>query len=157
MKPIDAYNDTIERARTFLEYHDGLMNIRSRRIRKDWKESFLRLMRWSLGTNIERVDSSDAVIILRPTAKLTPYHFSPDILEDQLRAALIFGVSALDRYVHERVVKGIVPALRKASLTKQQEELSLPVTIAFQIAQETVAARRKGDNNRPANLVRKKV
>src|SRR5690606_28605053 len=157
MKPIDAYNDTIGRARTFLEYHDGLMNIRSRRIRKDWKESFLRLMRWNLTTDIERVDSSDAVVILRPTATLTPNHFSADILEDHLRAALIFGVSALDRYVHERVVKGIVPALRQSSLTKQQEELSLPVTTALQIAQETVAARRNGQANRPANIVRKKV
>ena len=71
MKPIDAYNDTANRARLFLEYHDGLMNTRSRSIRKDWKAAFLRLMHWPSDTNIQRVDSKDVVIIPRPGADLT--------------------------------------------------------------------------------------
>ena len=157
MKPLDTYRDTASRARLFLEYHDGLMNTRARRIRSDWKGKFQALMHWPANSPIERVDSSDAVIVLRPGATLTPDHFTQDWLDDQLRAALTFGVSALDRYVHERVVKGIIPALKKQPLTKQQEEFSLPVSTAIQLAEEAVAARKNGANIRPANIVRKKV
>ena len=157
MKPLDAYQDTSNRARIFLEYHDGLMNIRSRRIRADWKTKFLSLMHWPAGSAIERVDSNDAVIVLRSGATLTTDHFTQDWLDDQLRAALTFGVSALDRYVHERVVKGIIPALKRRPLTKQQEEFSLPVSTAIQIAEEAVAARKNGAKIRPTNIVRKKV
>lgn len=157
MKPIDAYNDTAARARLFLEYHDGLINTRSRGIRKDWKGKFVKLMHWPANSSIERVDSSDAIIVLRDGAVLTRDHFTQEWLDDQLRAALTFGVSALDRYVHERVVKGIIPALKKRPLTKQQEEFSLPVSTAVQIAEEAVVARKNGEMNRPANIVRKKV
>jgi hypothetical protein len=157
MRPIDAYNDTADRARTFLAYHDGLMNTRARRIRKDWKNSFLKLMHWPAGSSIERVDSKDAVIVLRVGAAITPDHFTQPWLDDQLRAALTFGVSALDRYVHERVVKGIIPALKVAPLTRQQEEFSIPVSTAIQISEEAVAAQKKGLKIRPANIVRKKV
>jgi hypothetical protein len=95
MKPLDTYRDTASRARPFLEYHDGLMNTRARRIRSDWKGKFQALMHWPANSPIERVDSSDAVIVLRPGATLTPDHFTQDWLDDQLRAALTFGVSAL--------------------------------------------------------------
>ncbi|WP_155636366.1 hypothetical protein [Burkholderia cepacia] len=157
MQPIDAYLDTAERARIFLEYHDGLMNIRARRIRSDWKANFLQLMHWPAGSQIERVDSQDAVIVLKDGATLTTDHFTQAWLDDQLRAALTFGVSALDRYIHERVIKGIVPALKNRPLLRQQEEFSIPVSTAIQISEEAVKAQRNGTNIRPANIVRKKI
>lgn len=157
MNPIDAYNDTAARARVFLLYHDGLMNTRSRSIRKDWKSSFLKLMHWPTWHIIERVDSKDAVVILRDGASLTQDHFSPTHLDDMLRASLTFGVSALDRYVHERVIKRIVTALKSEHLTKQQEEFSIPITTAIQISKEALAARKAGKSIRTANIVRKKV
>ena len=157
MKPIDAYKDTAERARIFLTYHDGLMNTRSRGIRKDWKSSFLKLMHWPATSAIERIDGKDAVIVLRDGASLTIDHFTQAWLDDHLRAALTFGVSALDRYVHERVVKGIIRAFKVGALTKQQEELSIPVTTAIQVSEEVASARKNGQQIRPANIVRKKV
>ena len=157
MKPIEAYKDTAERARLFLTYHDGLINIRARSVRKEWRSSFLKLMRWPKATVIDRIDSKDAVIILRPGAGLMDHHFNQDWLSDQLRASLTFGVSALDRYVHERVVKGIIPALKKKPLLKQQEELSLPVSTAIEISEAAVAAIKSGEKIRPSNIVRKKV
>ena len=157
MKPIDAYKDTAKRARIFLAYHDGLINTRSRGIRNDWKSSFLKLMHWPAGCAIERIDSKDAIIVLRGGAGLTTDHFTQVCLDDQLRAAITFGVSALDRYIHERVVKGIIPALKVHPLTRQQEELSIPVSTAIQISEEAVLAQKKGIGIRPANIVRKKV
>lgn len=157
MNPIDAYNDTAARARVFLLYHDGLMNTRRRRIRKDWKSSFLQIMHWPAAKNIERVDSKDAVVILKDGASLTQDHFSAAYLDDMLRASLTFAVSALDRYVHERVIKGIVKALKSGTLIKEQEEFSVPVLTAIQISEEALKAHKTGKNIRTANIVRKKV
>lgn len=86
-----------------------------------------------------------------------PDHFSAAYLDDMLRASLTFGVSALDRYVHERVIKGIVKALKSGTLTKQQEEFSIPDTTAIKISDEALAAHKAGKNIRTANIVRKKV
>ena len=61
MRPIDAYNDTAQRAKTFLLYHDGLINTRARRVRADWKAAFVEVMHWASTTKIERVDGKDAV------------------------------------------------------------------------------------------------
>lgn len=157
MEPIDAYNDTAARARRFLKLHDGLINTRQRAIRADWKASFCKLMHWRQDAAIERVDSRDAVIVLRDGASLIPDDFSKDSLDDLLRASLTFGVSALDRYVHERVIKGFVAAYRSGNLTKQQKEFQIPATLAISIVEKTRFANRNGDVVRPANEIRKAV
>jgi hypothetical protein len=114
-------------------------------------------MHWPATSTIERIDGKDAIIILREGASLTPNHFSQACLNDLLRASLSFGVSALDRYVHERVVKGIVAALKDSSLTKQQEDFSIPVTTAIQISEEIAKAKKNSKNIRVANIIRRKI
>ena len=156
MTPLEAYEDTAFRARRMVKLHDGLINVRRRRIRRDWKDSFCRLMHWPNHTHIERVDSADAVLILRDGSQLTPHDFSTECLADLLRSALVYGVSALDRYVHEKVVRGIVSALKRTPQTKQQEEFSIPVSTAIKISEAVARARREGKAVRPANEVRKK-
>lgn len=157
MKPIDAYNDTATRARAFIRLYDGLINTRKRSIRADWKKSFCELMHWPQSADLDRVDSRDAVVVLRDGSNLTPDDFSKETLEDLLRASVTYGVSALDRYVHERVVKGFVSAYKNGSLTKQQKDFQMPVTLALGIAQNMHEARKKEITTRPANEVRKAV
>jgi len=157
MKPKAAYDDIALRARNLLRLHDGLLNTRKRRIRKDWKGSFCKVMHWPASAKIERIDSAGAIIVLREGSKLTPHDFGSDTLDDLLRASLTHGVSALDRYVHERVIKGIVASLKKSKLNQKQEQFSIPATLAIRMSREASRARRKGTQFRPANSVRKKV
>jgi hypothetical protein len=157
MQPIDAFEDTHSRAVRLLRYHDGLINTRQRSIRSDWKASFCRLMHWSQASDIERIDSNDAVVVLRDQASLTPDDFSSEALDDLLRAAITFGVSAIDRYVHERIVKAFVAAFRATELTKNQREFQVPATLAIDIVNRVHGARRAGDTIRPANEIRKVV
>ena len=131
MTPKEAYDHTTKRARRLLLLHDGLINTGQRRIRNDWKESFCRFMRWPVGSTIERVHSRDALVVLRPDVALGPDDFSSDALDDLLRSSLTFGVSGLDRYVHERIVKGIISALKKSSLNSKQEKFSIPAVMAL--------------------------
>lgn len=157
MNPLDAYTDTASRARLFLGYHDGLVPVQTRSIPVDWGTSFSQLMGWSSSSGIQRVDCKDAVIVLRQGAGLNPNQFTRSCLDDQLRAALTFGVSALDRYVHERVVKGIVAALKKPNLNKEQREFVIPVSAAIKISAESVKAAKANKKLRPANIIRKQV
>ena len=157
MNPLDAYRDTASRARLFLRYHDGLVPAQSRSISIGWGASFSQLTGWTSASGIQRVDCKDAVIVLRQGAVLNPDHFTKSCLDDQLRAALTFGVSALDRYVHERVVKGIVAALKKPSLNREQREFAIPVSTAIKISAESVKAAKDNKRLRPANIIRKQV
>lgn len=157
MRPIDAYQDTAVRAKRFLLLHDGLMNTRQRSIRADWKSSFNKLMHWNQGADIKRVDSRDAVIVLRDGSALQPDDFTKESLDDLLRSSLTFGVSALDRYIHERIIKGFVTAYRAGNLNKQQKEFTIPATLAMDIVEKTRKANQNGATVRPANEVRKAV
>lgn len=157
LNPLEAYRTTSERAQRMLRLHDGLINIRKKGIRSDWKTSFCKLMYWRQDCKIERVDSSDAIIILRQGAVLSPNDFTKDSLDDLLRGALVLGVSALDRYVHERVVKGIIAALKEVKLSKNQEEFKIPAVIAIRISEAVARAGREGKKVRPSNEVRKKI
>jgi len=67
----------------------------------------------------------DALLVLRHGAGLQTSDFSTDALDDLLRASLTLGVSALDRYLHERVVKRVVRSLRESELRPSQEKLSI--------------------------------
>jgi len=157
MKPIDAYSNTIQRARYFLRLHDGLVNVRSRSVRSDWKSAFCKLMHWPKNASIERVDSKDAVIVLRDAADLAPDDFSANSLDDLLRASLTFGVSALDRYIHERVVQEFVNAYKKGNLNRQQTDFQIPATLAINIIDKIYTAKKKGNNPRPSNEIRNAV
>ncbi len=157
MQPIEAFRDAHERALRLLRLHDGLVNTRQRSIRSDWKSNFCRLMHWPQTSEIDRVDSNDAVLILRDGADIKRDDFSAESLDDLLRSAITFGVSAIDRYVHERVVKGFVTAFRSPELTKQQRDFQVPATLAIDIVNRIHAARRSSKNTRPANEIRKAV
>ena len=157
MTPETAFQDTLARARFLMRLHDGLINQRKRRIRADWKVKFQKLMHWPASKSIERVDTKEAVIVLRNGSELDPDDFTRKAMDELLRAALVIGVSALDRYVHERVTKGIVTALRKGPSTIQQRQFTLPAATAMRIADKVRTARKSSNQVRPANEIRHAV
>jgi methylmalonyl-CoA mutase cobalamin-binding subunit len=112
-------------------------------------------MHWPNNLPIHRVDSKQALIVLRSGAQLSPVDFSRSALQDLSRSALALGVSAFDRYVHERVVKRIVRALRKKDLSRIQQDLVMPAVASLRVAQATVKARKASKPFRPANEIRK--
>jgi hypothetical protein len=157
MTPKAAYDQISARARDFQRLHDGLINLRSYRIRKDWKAGLCRLMRWSQDIDIERVDTKDALIILREGSDLRPSDFSSRSLDDLLRASLSLAVSALDRYVHERIVRSVIATLKRRDLSRRQQGLSIPAVFALQAAEAVRRAAREGKQARPANEIRKRI
>jgi len=155
----DAFDNIIARAERMLSLYHGMINTRSRSIRSDWKAGFCKLMHWRKSIPIERVDSRDAVLVLKESAGLTPKDFRQDAMEDLLRSALTFAVSALDRYVHERVVRKIVPALRSPKQNHDQRQLEIPASVAIEIVDKVLEERRANPSAsiRPANIIRQRV
>lgn len=155
----DAFDNIIIRAERLLSLYHALVNIRKRGIRRDWKEGFCELMHWRQDIPIERVDSRDAIVVIKENATLKPTDFSHDAMDDLLRSALTFAVSALDRYVHERVVRKIVPALRSTKQNRDQKQFEIPASVAIEIVDKVVDERRRNPNAiiRPANIIRQRV
>lgn len=149
-----AYDHVAQRARRLLRYHDGLINVRKRGMRADWKSSFCRFMHWPQTAAIDRIDSKDAVVVLRHDSGLAAKDFSTAALDDLLRASLTLGVSALDRYLHERVVKRVIQSLRSTDLRSAQEKLEIPAIFALRMTETWRRASRDGTNSRPANQLR---
>lgn len=110
---IETFDVAIDRAKYLLRLYHGLVNRRQRSIRSDWAESFCRLMHWPLSSDINRIDSRDAVIVLRDNATLTTSDFDESQLKDTLRASLVMAVSAMDAYFHSKVLAHIVKAASK--------------------------------------------
>lgn len=123
-------------------------------MRADWKASFCSLMHWPKGAHIDRVDSKHALVVLRDGSTLTRDDFSSEALDDLLRAALAMGISALDRYLHERVVKRIIVALRGRHLRPAQESLTIPATLALKMTEALRRASKAKKAVRPANQLR---
>ncbi len=157
MTPRQAFDDVIDRTKRLMRLHDGLINTRKRKIRSDWRGNFCRLMHWKTDSNIERVDSADAIVVLREGADLQTDDFAKDTMDDLLRSAHIFAVSAMDRYVHERVCKGIISAFRRSGLSKEQREFSIPLTLALDAAEALRKAHKDEKAVRPANEIRKAI
>jgi hypothetical protein len=153
MQPKHAYDDAMSRAKLLLALYDGLHNTRKRGIRNDWKRNFCKVMHWPHGSQISRVDSKDCVIVIRDASTLTPGHFAADSLSELLRSALVTAVSAFDRYMHERIVKNVVSALR-GKLNREQAELTVPAHIMVKISKRLSTAKKNGKGIRPANEVR---
>lgn len=159
VKSIDTYNDIRNRANRLLILHKGLMNTRKRGIRSDWKQKFCGIMHWAGTSQIERVDTKDSIMILREQAALSPDDFTHEGLDDLLRSAVVFSVSALDRYVHERVVRKIVSSLRNAELNRRQAELQIPASVAVEITDAVIRERQRNNKStfRPANIIRRRL
>ncbi len=155
----DAFDNIIARSEGLLTLYHGMVNTRKRGIRADWKAGFCKLMHWRKTIPIERVDSRDAIVVLKESADLKPKDFRHEVLDDLLRSSLTFAVSALDRYVHERVVRKIVPALRVTKQNRDQKQLDIPAAVAIEIVDAVVAERKKNPNKnvRPANIIRQRV
>jgi hypothetical protein len=64
------------------------------------------------------------------------------------------AISALDRYLHERVVKRIINALRGSSPRRAQELLGIPAILALRVVEEIRRASLAGKKMRPANHLR---
>jgi hypothetical protein len=112
-----TFEIAFERAAYLLRLYSGLTNHRQRGMRADWAENFCRLMHWPVadGQQIDRVDSPDAIIVIKQGSRLDRDVFSAEALMDLLRASLVMGVSAVDAFFHSKIVAYVVSCARQGA------------------------------------------
>jgi len=74
-------------------------------------------MHWPQRTSseIDRVDTPEAIIVLRENARLKRPDFRKDVLSDLLRASLVMLVSAIDAYFHAKIIAHVVRLANKGT------------------------------------------
>jgi hypothetical protein len=106
---------SIERSKRFLMLYKILNNDRKRDVRADWSSRFKEFMRWPANEEIIRIDghNRNSMLILRARLGISSSEFEHEILSELLRASVVTAVSALDRYMHDLVMKNIWSLLDK--------------------------------------------
>ncbi len=158
MKAIDAFQDTIDRAEHLLDIYDLLHNTRRRKIRADWAPKFNKVMGWKQSEKLCRVDGNNCVLVIKGDDGWEMEHFEHEWLGELLRSALAMAVSALDRYLHVRVVDSMAGWFGKSpqSMPAKMAEIDVPFAIVEECLQKALASRKKnGANTRPRTILKK--
>lgn len=157
LEPLDLFDHAMKRADHFLDLYDLVHDARQRGIRSDWRKSFLEMMRWPKTESIVRIDGKDnkSMLILRESANLSRESFTHDYASELLRGAVSASVSALDRYIHEIVVKYFlrILSLPKAEQSKEFQSISLPVNAV----KSAVDKLRADPDARPGGIIKEAV
>ncbi len=155
MDPKAGFDAAMERAKHLLTMYEILHDTRQRRVRADWAASFKKLMRWPAGEQIDRVDGKDrnSMLILRQTVGIDREHFAHDMVSELLRSAVVAAISAVDRYMHDQVVKHCWKLLgrREDQIPKEL----LKVALSPLVTRRALEKLRSDANARPGSLVKK--
>jgi hypothetical protein len=112
-------------------------------------------MHWPNGEQIVRVDGKDrqSILVFRESCGIERDHFAHDYLSELLRSAIVASVSAIDRLLHDLVVKHSWKLLtqREDQVPKKLKEL--PLT-AYDAKKALEHLRRDGDS-RPGNIIKR--
>lgn len=155
MKAKTGLDAAVERARHLLTLYDLFCDQRERGIRNDWARRFKNFMGWPQAERLVRVDGEGTLLILRQSTGISRSHFSHDYLSEILRAAVVAGVSALDRYCHDLVVE------KSWKLLSKKEE-DVPKTLA-KLGLSALSTRKalkklkKNPKARPGHIVKKAI
>lgn len=159
MKPVQVFEDAIVRSEYLVDLYDLLLNQRERAIRKDWADSFKRLMRWQRADELVRVDGNGCILVLRNKPDWEMKDFTHPHLAELLRAALTCAVSASDRYFHDLISSHVLTLLAKPydqipnSLARFEMTL-IDAEISLKKALETEKGKRKA--TRPRTILKER-
>lgn len=128
MKPIDVFKHGRNRAEHLLKLAELLTNTRQRKMRNDWANDFKDFMHWKQKEQIDRIDGTGAILILRQSSQLTSKTFGNEYTSELLRAAHVTIVAALDRYCHELIASRFITMLKNTkSLSAEFKKIALPI------------------------------
>lgn len=157
MTPEAGFNTAIGRAVHLLRLYELICDTRQRGVRADWATSFKQVMHWPNGEQIVRVDGKDrqSILVFRESCGIDREHFAHNYLSELLRSALVASVSAIDRLLHDLVVKHSWKLLNRREDDIPNKLKTLPLTAND--AKKAVEHLRRNSESRPGNLVKKAI
>lgn len=152
-----TFDYAMGRAQHFLTLYDILHDSRQRGVRSDWMAKFKDLMRWPSGEQVVRIDGKDkkSLLILREDLGIDRSRFAHEYTSELLRAAIVAAISALDRYMHDLIVRRSLQLLKQSEddVPKRLRDLRIPVLTA----QRAIQRIREDKNTRPGHLVKQEI
>jgi hypothetical protein len=157
MTPKKGFSAALERAKHLLRLYELICDTRERAVRADWAAAFKQVMHWPNGNKIVRIDGKDrqSIIVFKEECGIAREHFAHTYLSELLRSALVASVSALDRMLHDQVVKHCWKLLSKkeAEIPKKLKALSLSALDA----KKALEYLRKDSASRPGSIIKKAI
>lgn len=154
ISPKDTFDFAMIRANHQLALYDILHDSRQRGVRSDWKKKFMGTVTWPNNENIVRIDGKDknSMLILRECLGLTREQFAHEYVSELLRGVISASISALDRYVHDQVMKHCLTLLRRAEadIPKELKKLKIPLVTA----KKSLEKQRSNTSARPGSILK---
>lgn len=154
ISPKDTFDFAMSRANHQLALYDILHDSRQRGVRSDWKSKFMNTVTWPNTENIVRVDGKDknSMLILRECLGLSREQFAHAYVSELLRGVISSSISALDRYIHDQVMKHCLTLLRRAEddIPKELKNLKIPLLTA----KKSLEKFRSSISSRPGSILK---
>lgn len=141
MKAIEAFDNAIDRANHLVDLYELLHNRRQRCIRSDWADRARALFNWNAGDDIQRIDSSNAVLLIRNGDGWELEHFEHCWLGELLRSAIVAAVSSVDRYFHDMVTTKLLSQLA-GDTPKTLAAIQISIKDADRVLQKALESRK---------------
>ena len=152
-RALKTFEAAIERAEYLEQLYHSFINTRQRGIRADWRREFNRIMHWNPNKEIQRVDTKDAIIILKEESSIDPQVFAAAQLSDLLRASLTMAVSAMDAYYHAKIADNLGKVLRKSPKNYPEKLSNMKMTVLDLITAYKTTSPRQGVSKAVARVL----
>lgn len=154
MTPRTGFDAALKRAKNQLNLYELIHDTRQRSIRSDWSESFAEMMHWPKSENLVRVDghNKNSVLIFREACDISRENFAHEYVSELLRSAVVSSVSALDRMLHDHIVKHCWKLLNQNEDAIPRKLRDLKVSALD--ARKALEKLRKDNNARPGTLIK---
>lgn len=130
---LKVYSKAYDRSLYLIRLAFGITNHRKRRTRSDWASKFKKHIGWRARDIIERIDSKDALIVLRGKRYLKGKDFSALQISELYRSALVLLISAMDSYYHAKILSNITRVIKRGNppkhLLNHKTQLSKLLTV----------------------------
>jgi hypothetical protein len=159
VEPFASFENGIERAKYLCRLHDVLFNTAKRRATSSWLKKAKLLLGWRNADHVIRLKSSTAYILIRDNDReWNRGYFESDYLSELPRAALVLGVSAMDRFFHDLIGSHMIRLLtgNDADRPKHLAQYSIPLLLVEKCITRALESR-KGEEiqTRPRVVLQK--
>lgn len=115
LDPLETFENGIARSLYLVSLYELILNNRKRGVRRDWAESFKKLMHWRKSDDLVLSGSSNCILVIRNPNKWKMKDFNHETLSELLRSAYVSAVSAMDRYFHDIILNNVLSLLSRKS------------------------------------------
>lgn len=138
-----------------VKLYESLVTKNKKNARADWIDRLYKskVIRWPRKNGIWRSSGSNILVIGNKDAQLIQSDFSSDSLLILLKTALVLAMAAVDKILHEAIIKDFVHLVKSGALDKIIE---LPLSDSYNIA--LLSRKRTGQGGktktRPSHLIK---